>query len=69
MTTAEQTAIETFQNLPDKPRLELAAAMSEYAEKWEGLASHLTNSAAQLDAGQGIPETDLFAKLRERYEG
>lgn len=58
MTTAEQTTIETFQNLPDKPRLELAAAIAEYAEKWEGLASHLTNSTAQLDAGQGIPASE-----------
>lgn len=69
MTTAEQTAIETFQNLPEKPRQELAEAIAKYGEKWAGLEGHLQSSAAQLDAGQGIMSADLFANLRQRYEG
>jgi hypothetical protein len=67
MTETEQRALDAFKRLPDAPREELAALMVDYASAWRKLTEKLARAAGELDAGEGIPSTEVFAELRAKH--
>ena len=69
MTSAEQKAIDQFKSLPDAPRAELASLIVEYTDKWRDLTDKLQRAGSQLDSGEAMPGTTLFAELRSKYGG